>query len=86
MAPHHGTGMPFGWLFLVFGNFSWMGRRPRIGVPVASGRFVMQNLHHVGRGTVRGLEGPRGFANPKKVMGAARPNLPAWHSQPSLVP
>lgn len=88
-SPRHGMGMPLEWLFLVFGSFSWTGRGPRAGVPVASRGFVMQKPFcceaGVGGGTVRGLKEPGGFASPERVVGAARPELPAQHSQPSLV-
>lgn len=88
-SPRHGMGMLLEWLFLVFGSFSWTGRGPRAGVPVASRGFVMQKPFcceaEVGGGTVRGLKEPGGFASPERVVGAARPELPAQHSQPSLV-
>lgn len=32
-----------------------------------------------------GLKEPRDFVSPERVVGAARPDLPAQHSQPSLV-
>lgn len=39
----------------------------------------------VGGGIARGLKEPRDFVSPERVVGAARSDLPARHSQPSLV-
>jgi len=80
MAPRHGTGMPFVWLFLIFGSFSWMGRGPRAGVPVASVGFVMQNpIRWRGCGqwrNHRGAGGTQGLRQPPKSGGGSQTRPP----------
>lgn len=84
-GPRHGTGMPFGWFFLIFGSFSWTGRGPLDGEGATGrGPGSQRRLCHAkpplqrGRWMPTWVEAPsRGWRDP-----GALPAPEGWWKQP----